>query len=280
MKQELLDKVGCYEFLAEPFHCDFASRLFMGHLGNHLLNAADFHSNDRGYGMNYLMPSHKTWVLSRLAIEMQEMPKSYDKFTVETWVESAMKYFTSRNFKICASASDGSEAEKVYGYGKSVWAMIDTETRQPVDIFSIHDGLIKEYIETEKPCPIAASSRVKMGKDAELVRTIHTYYNDVDVNGHINSVKYIEHVLDLFDLDYYKTHFLQRFEIAYVAESHQGDLLNFYLEKVEYEGKTETEASVNEPQKMEEFCIKITKISQNSDMEVEVVRSKVKFIKK
>lgn len=281
MKQELLDKVGCYEFLAEPFHCDFASRLFMGHLGNHLLNAADFHSNDRGYGMNYLMPRHKTWVLSRLAIEMQEMPKSYDKFTVETWVESAMKYFTSRNFKICASASDVSEeTEKVYGYGKSVWAMIDTETRQPVDIFSIHDGLIKEYIETEKPCPIAASSRVKMGKNAELVRTIHTYYNDVDVNGHINSVKYIEHVLDLFDLDYYKTHFLQRFEIAYVAESHQGDLLNFYLEKVENEGKTETEASVNEPQKMEEFCIKITKVSQNSDVEVEVVRSKVKFIKK
>lgn len=280
MKQELLDKVGCYEFLAEPFHCDFASRLFMGHLGNHLLNAADFHSNDRGYGMNYLMPRHKTWVLSRLAIEMQEMPKSYDKFTVETWVESAMKYFTSRNFKICASASDGSEAEKVYGYGKSVWAMIDTETRQPVDIFSIHDGLIKEYIEMEKTCPIAASSRVKMGKDAELVRTIHTYYNDVDVNGHINSVKYIEHVLDLFDLDYYKTHFLQRFEIAYVAESHQGDLLNFYLEKVENDGKTEKDASVNEPQKMEEFCIKITKISQNSDVEVEVVRSKVKFIKK
>lgn len=281
MKLELLDKVGCYEFLAEPFHCDFASRLFMGHLGNHLLNAADFHSNDRGYGMNYLMPRHKTWVLSRLAIEMQEMPKSYDKFTVETWVESAMKYFTSRNFKICASASDVSEeTEKVYGYGKSVWAMIDTETRQPVDIFSIHDGLIKEYIETEKPCPIAASSRVKMGKDAELLRTIHTYYNDVDVNGHINSVKYIEHVLDLFDLDYYKTHFLQRFEIAYVAESHQGDLLNFYLEKVGNEGKTETEASVNEPQKMEEFCIKITKISQNSDVEVEVVRSKVKFIKK
>lgn len=30
---------------------------------------------------------------------------------------------------------------------------------------------------------------------------------------------------------------------------------------------------------MEEFCIKMTKISQNSDIEVEVVRSKVKFIK-
>ena len=258
MKPELLSKVGRYEFLAEPFHCDFSSHLFMGHLGNHLLNAADFHSNDRGYGMNYLMPRHKTWVLSRLAVEMVEMPKSYDKFFVETWVESAMKYFTSRNFKICG------KDEKVYGYGKSVWAMIDTETRQPVDIFEINDGLIKEYIETEKPCPIAASSRVKMSKEAKLVRTIDTYYNDVDVNGHINSVKYIEHILDLFDIDYYLTHFLQRFEIAYVAESHQGDKLKFYVEQVEEE----------------EFCIKITKICRNSENEVEIVRSKLKFIKK
>ena len=291
MKNVLLDKVGRYEFLAEPFHCDFSSSLFMGHLGNHLLNAADFHSNDRGYGMNYLMPRHKTWVLSRLAIEMTEMPKSYDKFFVETWVESAMKYFTSRDFKICGKkanvegAADGTEdatEEKVYGYGKSVWAMIDTDSRQPVDIFSINDGLIKEYIEEEKPCPIAASSRVKMGKEAKLVRTIDTYYNDVDVNGHINSVKYIEHVLDLFDLEYYKTHFLQRFEIAYVAESHQGDKLNFYLEKKEGtdEPQKENGEGNGAAEKVNEYCIKITKISQNDQKEVEVVRSKVKFVKK
>lgn len=261
---ELLSKVGRYEFLSEPFHCDFSSSLFIGHLGNHLLNAADFHSNDRGYGMNYLMSRHRTWVLSRLAIEMTEMPKSYDKFFVETWVENAMKYFTARDFKICgAAASDGGE-EKVYGYGKSVWAMIDTETRQPVDIFSINDGLIREYIETEKPCPIAASSRVKMSADAKFVRSIDTYYNDVDVNGHINSVKYIEHILDLFDIDYYKSHFLQRFEIAYVAESHQGDKLNFYMEQT---GE-------------DEYCIKITKSGKNSAEEVEVVRSKAKFVKK
>ena len=50
-----MDKVGKYQFLAEPFHCDFSKRLFMGHLGNHMLNAADFHSTDRGFGMQYLM---------------------------------------------------------------------------------------------------------------------------------------------------------------------------------------------------------------------------------
>ena len=86
-----MDKVGRYQFMAEPFHCDFSGRLFMGHLGNHMLNAADFHSTDRGFGMKRLMTINRSWVLSRLAIEMVEMPVQYTKFNVETWVESAMR---------------------------------------------------------------------------------------------------------------------------------------------------------------------------------------------
>lgn len=252
-----LGKVGRYSFLAEPFHCDFSKKLFMGHLGNHLLNAADFHSNDRDFGMNYLNPIHKTWVLSRLAIEMDDMPTAYDKFDVETWVDSAMRYFTNRNFRI--SSPDDS---KVYGYGKSIWAMIDTRTRQPQNIMEIRNGEIERYIEKDKECPIGALSRVKMGKDAELVRSIDTHYSDVDVNGHINSVKYIEHVLDLFPIDWYKTHRIKRFDIAYVAESYCGDKLNFYEEKVDDDT----------------FHIRITKSNDEAE-DVEVVRSMVKFIK-
>ena len=252
-----LEKIGRYNFLAEPFHCDFSQRLFIGHLGNHLLNAADFHSNDRDFGMNYLNPIHKTWVLSRLAVEMDEMPSAYEKFSVETWVESAMKYFTHRCFRI--SSEDDS---KVYGYGRSIWAMIDTETRQPQNIFDIRDGDIEKYIETEKACPIAGLNRVKMNKYARLVRSLPTHYSDVDINGHINSVKYIEHILDLFDLDWYKNHKVKRFDIAYVSESHCGDTLNFYQEETDEDT----------------FHVRITKID-NSGNDVEAVRSLIKFIK-
>ena len=252
-----MEKIGKYEFLAEPFHCDFSGRLFMGHLGNHMLNAADFHSSERGFGMKYLMTIKRSWVLSRLAIEMTEMPTQYTRFSVETWVESAMRYFTSRNFAVVGTPPDLPEGEeKVYGYGRSIWAMIDTETRQPTDLFSIDNGAINNWIVADKPCPIDKGGRVKMSDDAQLVRTIDTHYNDVDINGHINSVKYIEHVLDLWDLDWYRDHFIRRFEIAYVAEAHQGDRLSFYREETG-DG---------------EFCVRIVK---NDD--VEVVRSKVKF---
>ena len=252
-----MEKVGKYLFMAEPFHCDFSHRLFMGHLGNHLLNAADFHSTDRDFGMTYLNPIHKTWVLSRLAVEMDEMPMQYTKFNVETWVERAMKYFTNRNF--CVVGEDG----KVYGYGRSVWAMIDTETRQPQDILEIHDGEIVNWIETEKECPIEKSSRVKMSDKAVLVREIDTYYNDVDVNGHVNSIKYIEHILDLFSIDFYRENRIKRFEIAYVAESYGGDRLSFWQEQT---GDNE-------------YCIRITKLSEDGEKTIEVCRCKVVFVK-
>jgi acyl-ACP thioesterase len=254
-----MDKVGRYLEMAEPFHCDFSHHLFMGHLGNHMLNAADFHSRDRGFGMDFLNSIKKTWVLSRLAIEMDEMPCQYDKFYVETWVESAMRYFTQRNFRVVSE--DGA---KVYGYGRSIWAMIDTETRQPTNIFDIDNGAIVNWVEKDKENPMSKLTRVQMDDKTELVRTIDTFYNDVDINGHINSVKYIEHVLDLFPIDWYKEHPLKRFDIAYVAEAHQGDRLNFYQEQDADDALA--------------FKIRITKSTAEDGEEVETCRSKVKFV--
>ena len=254
-----MDKVGRYLEMVEPFHCDFSHHLFMGHLGNHMLNAADFHSRDRGFGMDFLNSIKKTWVLSRLAIEMDEMPCQYDKFYVETWVESAMRYFTQRNFRVVSE--DGA---KVYGYGRSIWAMIDTETRQPTNIFDIDNGAIVNWVEKDKENPMSKLTRVQMDDKTELVRTIDTFYNDVDINGHINSVKYIEHVLDLFPIDWYKEHPLKRFDIAYVAEAHQGDRLHFYQEQDADDAFA--------------FKIRITKSTAEGGEEVETCRSKVKFV--
>lgn len=256
MEKELLPKVGHYDMLAEPFHCDFSGRLMPGHLGNAMLNAADFHSNDRGFGMNYLNTIHRTWVLSRLAIELEEMPEAYDKFYVETWCDGAMRFFTSRNYKI------GSLDGRVYGYGRSIWAMIDTETRQPADILAVHDGLIESYVDKDYPCPMAKPSRVGGAVEVPLTREVDTFYSDVDVNGHINSVKYIDHVLDLWPIAWYREHRLRRIDVAYVAESHQGDRLRFYRQSL--------------PGDALAFSVRICKLPKDGD-EREVCRCELRF---
>ena len=219
-------KVGKYAFVVEPFHCDFSNHLFMSSLCNDLLNVSDFHSEERGYGMSYLNKHSRTWVLSRLAVEMLSMPVAYDKIRIATWVESAFRYFTARNYAI--TCEDGN---RVFGYARSIWAMIDTGSRQPVDILQINNGLIKEYVTTEEPCPIARPDRVAVGEKSELADKVSMRYHDIDVNGHVNSIKYIEHVLNAFPIEWYKKHPVKRLDIAYVAESHEGDELGLYMEQ-------------------------------------------------
>lgn len=218
-----LGKIGTYQFVAEPFHVDFTGHLTIGVLGNHLLNVAGFHSHDRGFGIDRLNKEHYTWVLSRLALEMTDLPMQYEPFTIETWVENVYRLFTDRNFAVL------NKEGKPIAYARSVWAMIDTETRKPVDLMAIHDGDITGYI-CDKECPIDKPSRIKVSSQ-EPVAVLPVKYSDMDINGHVNSIRYIEHILDLFPIETFKEKRVRRFEMAYVAETMATDTLAFYLDK-------------------------------------------------
>ena len=223
----MMQKIDSYPVHVEPFHVDFTGRIFLGVLGNHLLNAAGNHSQRRGWGIGALNENHYTWVLSRLCIEMEEMPMQYEDIEIRTWVESVMRLFTNRNFSILRS--DGTPC----GYARSVWAMIDMETRKPCDLLSLYDGDILRYVvdPEENVCPIQGHGRLVF-REARLARTLDTYYSDVDINGHINSIKYIEHILDLFPRERYERQMVRRLEIAYKAESYLGDRLSFYTQVI------------------------------------------------
>lgn len=220
-----LGKIGTYQFVAEPFHVDYTGHLTIGVLGNHLLNVAGFHSHDRGFGIDRLNKEHYTWVLSRLALEMYDLPMQYESFTIETWVENVYRLFTDRNFAVL------NKEGKAIAYARSVWAMIDTETRKPVDLMAIHDGDIAGYI-CDKDCPIDKPSRIKVSSK-EPVAILPVKYSDMDINGHVNSIRYIEHILDLFPLDAFKEKRVRRFEMAYVAETMATDTMAYYMDKVD-----------------------------------------------
>ena len=232
-------KIDRYPFYVEPFHVDLNGRMLLPILGNHLLNAAGNHSQRRGWGIGALNETRHTWVLSRLSIELDDIPRQYEKGNIETWVESVIRLFTNRNFAILRE--DGTP----YGYARSIWAMIDLETRRPCDLLTLYDGDILRYVvsEEEKSCPIAGHGKFRFS-DANLVRTLDTYYSDVDINGHINSIKYIEHILDLFPVERFTQQRLQRFEIAYNTESYLGDRLSFYQQMVN-DNETDIEVRKN-----------------------------------
>lgn len=215
--------IGKYPFEVETFQVDYTGGLSFVFLANKMLITAGNHANERGFGKERLSADGKTWVLSRLAIEIDEYPNEGDTYYVETWVESVNRLFTSRNFRVL------SKDNRIIGYARTTWALIDVETHQPADLTTLYDGELAAY-SCDEPCPIKGVSRARVTA-TEPTGEFMPLYCDIDYNGHLNSVKYIEHILNCLPLEIFRSHTIHRVEVSYSAECFYKERLSVYMDK-------------------------------------------------
>lgn len=220
----MLEKSSKFEYTVEPFMEDFTGKLAWTELGKRILATAGMHADSHGFGMKQLLPHNMAWVLSRMTVEMSDMPKVNEKYCVETWIHSIYRTFTDRCFAVMRPDSS------VFGYAYTTWALIDTESRMPVNLENLPDGGFSEWVDAEKECTVSPFSRIRTKKE-EPERIVTARYSDIDINQHVNSIRYIEHILDLFSLQELRERSIAGLEIAYHGEARYGDRLALYRDK-------------------------------------------------
>ena len=222
--QAINDKIGRYDFVTESYLVDFQGMIPIPMLGNYLLHAATEHAEARGFGYKAMTKINLAWVLSRIDMEIIQSPRMGESIAIETWVEDVNRLFTTRCFTVLNSKNEP------VAHARSVWAAIDLNTRRPTDLLGRED--IIAYIDKEKECPIVKGGKVLPAEEAEGI-SYRVKYSDIDVNRHLNSIKYMEHLLDLFDIEKYKNQRITRFEILYLAEGKYGMELSLHLKETE-----------------------------------------------
>ena len=213
-----MEKVGVFHFDAESYQMDFRGRVTIPMIGNYLIHAASAHAAGRGFGYDDMTERHTAWVLSRLALEVTEYPKNAQSITVYTWVDEVGRLFTSRCFEL----ADGEG--KTFGFARSVWAAIDLESRRPT-LLDVEGVSI--YI-SDRICPIEKPGKILPVENKTEGVPYMVKYSDLDINGHLTSIKYMEHLLDLFDINMFREKEVNRFEIAYQAEGKYGMMLGLH----------------------------------------------------
>jgi len=217
----MLSKLGSFPFHIESYVCDFNGRATLPVLTSFLLDTASNHAQERGFGYDEISRDGVAWVLSRLAIEIYHYPVSNDNIVVETWIETVERFFTQRCFRFVG------KNDETLGYARSIWAAINVETRRPSDILAWRPDLA-DYIETERKCPVAKIEKIHSVADTEPVMGYTVRYSDIDINRHMNSMKYIEHVVNVFDLQMFSQKCISKFEIVYLLEGAFGDKLKLF----------------------------------------------------
>lgn len=203
--------VGKYEFMIDAYLSDFRGKATLPMIGGFMLQAATKHAEERGFGYSAMTSKRRAWVLSRIAIELFEYPANDTIMVIKTWVSNVNRLFTERFF-----AFENQNGKKI-GYAKSLWAAIDMENRKPTNVLELED--LVNFVTTEEDCPIQGLTKIPLLKDNfETAGEFTVRYSDIDINKHLNSMKYIEHIVDVFDINMFKEKEIKRFEINYLSE--------------------------------------------------------------
>lgn len=219
-----------YEYEIKYQEVDGKKRLRLFNLENYLLEVAGTVADELGFGIQVLHPRGLTWILTRLSVEMYEMPTHCEKVRFETWIENNVHMLSTRNFRIYSG-------DKLIGQCKSVWAVLDLEKREIVNCFD--DPIFEGCVDGE----VIEMPRVRMTTIPEPTGSAphKIVYSDIDYNGHCNSCRYLQAMTDAYLPDYYgKT---VRLDINYSKEAMLGEtLMTNYLvteDGVQYQQKNE-----------------------------------------
>lgn len=220
-----------YPFVVAPQAVDFNLKITLASMTDLLMTTAGINADENGFGVRQLNQIGATWVLLRFATEFRTYPSQYETITIETWIEEISRVTSTRNFIV------RNQENEILGYAISVWSMIDVESRRPKDLLSLQDMF---HFATGDSIAMKKPVKVNPVNDAETVYEIQARYSHIDFNQHVNTMKYIEWIGNVFDIELYREHQIERFDINFNNEILFGeylevklketDNLNFYVE--------------------------------------------------
>lgn len=205
-----------YPFEVAPQQVDFTRRMTLPALGAEVLNVAAVDATRKGFGIDRLMRDNCSWVLSRLALEIDERPHQHTAYRIDTWVNEYSRLMSTRNFTL----HDASGRE--FGRAVSQWCIIDLSARRAVDL----SELARKNADTLFDCPSPTDKPRKVLHVAPQKTSEHrVLYSDIDFNGHMNTMCYIDLMFDMLPLEMLETPRPMRLDIHFLQECRYGELL-------------------------------------------------------
>ncbi|MFB6271335.1 MAG: acyl-[acyl-carrier-protein] thioesterase [Salinibacter sp.] len=178
----------------------------------YLQEAAGHHADALGVSMRQLQDEEQAWVLSHLDLDLDRPPRRNETVTIETWPSGLEGLYATREFVLSVNDAD-------VGRATSQWFVIDLERRRPVrpprplyDLETPDRPPVLSHRFDDLPEPDRA--------DHEASWTAR--YHDLDLNRHVNSVRYLEWTLGTLPDDLLASHQCTGVTLQFWAEATLG----------------------------------------------------------
>ena len=173
------------------------------------------HAEILGVGYDNLKEEQQFWVLSRLLIKIARRPVWGEKFIIETWPAGSDGFLAHRDIRFIDES--GNHIIKA----TTSWLVLDMKSKRILRFENFRDFPFYE----ERVFEEFAGKVKPPGSDNNLVFS-PVRFNEIDVNQHFNSGRYLERIIDSYDFDFHEKNELSELEINFVKEGIPEDNLS------------------------------------------------------
>lgn len=224
-----------------------------------------------GFGATRQMSLRKLiWVVTRINIQVDEYSRWGDVVEIDTWVASSGKNGMRRDWII-----RDRNTKNMIARATSNWVMMNRETRR---LSKIPDEVRQEVLPFYLDRSIIAADtgggrKIEKLTDstAEHIRSgLAPRWSDMDVNQHVNNVKYIGWILESVPLDVLEDYHLTSITLDYRRECRQSQLLESLT------SMTTSSSAPAEPPLTSSLCgsdLHSTHLIRQQDDRAEIVRA-------
>lgn len=177
-------------------------------LSNLLQLTASDHAEELGFGHREMAKHKQSWVLSRVRIEIDSLPRFLQTITVKTWVQDFLGNRSIRNFEVYL------DDRKIVG-ATSFWAVFNVKERKSENLALKIDP---EIIRPEKMATQQPFRRIELDDEFDMEIDYVPKLSDLDIVNHVNNVKYTDWCLDSLPAELVLKEPLKTIDINYLKE--------------------------------------------------------------
>jgi medium-chain acyl-[acyl-carrier-protein] hydrolase len=204
----------------ESFDVDVKGRLRPAVLFSFLTNVAWKHSALTDHGYQGLSARNQLWVLSKFALSIARIPRWGDQVAIESWWKGNEKLYAKRDFVVVSP-----EGER-FASATTAWLVLDGETRRPIRM--------SEMVFPWKPGRSEMETNLKKVEQLAAGETrarFRAAFSDIDVNGHVTAMRYLQWIMDSHPLDTLETAQPRTLDVSFLGEGAVNDELEVKAEQ-------------------------------------------------
>jgi len=206
---------------------DKSDRLTLDAIFQFFQEAAICHAENLNVGREDMLRTGQIWILSRMSVIVDRRPNYFENITVRSWPRGGEKLFAVRDYDI----RDKDNIPVVRA--RSGWIVLDVEKRRPLRPQSVMDSLPQNEGENALSPEDGAIAALEERSNLQKVSGRKALYTDLDFNGHVNNVRYIQWIEDSLAPQFLENADRMRLDINYLNEILGGEDIDIMSADIE-----------------------------------------------